>query len=148
MSKTTFGSLKTSNYINRGDVNPPLLLTVTAVRKDVVRDPKTGQETPKTVVYFAEIEKGDVLGWEKGLSYQAATGVEFIEDLVGHKVVLFDDLSVRGPDGMGGVRARAPSKPRAATPKTPPLQETMAAIDEDAERAAAAEDVDSEDLPW
>lgn len=106
-----------SRYLAKGDADAKdLLLTITGAKRENVSPPGE-QPKQKVVLYFAEVEKGLVLG--KTTANQIASFLgdpgETPEKWFGHKIVVFHDKTVmmKG-ECVGGLRVRQPRNQTAA----------------------------------
>ena len=117
----TIHSLKNSRYLTQHDVDTPQVVTVREVIEEEIVNPGTGIASDKNVIYFDGLDKGDVLGWEKGQLIAQILGSESFDDWPGCKVVIFRDPSIRmGSEIKGGIRYRAPKRRAAAKPVPQP----------------------------
>lgn len=100
-----------SRYLKKEDALPTaMLLTITGAKRENVA-PQGEREKVKVVLYFAETEKGFVLGSVTAGQIASFLGDpgETPEKWFGQKIVLFCDPTVMmGPKQVGGLRVRAP----------------------------------------
>ncbi len=110
--------LGSSKFISQADCMKPLLLTIKGCHQDEVGK-DDGDKEERWCLDFEEIKKSLVLNQTNGELLGEITGKETIEEMVGFKVVLFVDPTVKfGKKKVGGVRVRAPKQP----PNQPPQQ--------------------------
>jgi hypothetical protein len=105
-----------SKFIKQGDVDPPKLVTIKALRQaNVAMDDQP--EEMKWTVLFKELEKPMVLNSTNIQLLTKALGTDETDEWVGKQVVLYNDPNVSfGGKITGGVRIRAPKKASAAQP--------------------------------
>lgn len=116
--------LKSSKFLTKGDVEPPVLVTITSCTEMNVAKEGAPEEF-KWVLHFAETEKPMVLNSTNGQIIAGFTGSDNTDDWTNRKIVLYHDPNVSfGGKLIGGIRARAPknlqpaAKPGAASPKS------------------------------
>lgn len=102
------GKMIESKFIKKEDVDPPILVTIKALREaNVAMDDQP--EEKKWTVLFREIEKPLVLNSTNIQLITKALGTDETDDWVGKQVVLFNDPNVSFAGKItGGVRVRAP----------------------------------------
>jgi len=100
----SINTLKNSTFLTRGDVAPPVAVTISHVA-----DEKVGtDEEQKPVLYFRELGKGLVLNWTNAQCIAELLGTEDMDLWGGGKIVLFDDPRVEyAGKRCGGIRVRA-----------------------------------------
>lgn len=131
--------LNESKYLTQHDLDnggKGMLLTITKTNmEDVARQNEPPEK--KLILYFAELEKGAVLGSKINREAIAAIcGSGDTEHWVGHKIVGYRDLNVMYMGAIkGGIRFRAPvgraaaqapgraAAPVRPAPVAPPLEE-------------------------
>lgn len=103
--------LKESNYLQKSDVEPPVLVTI---KGDMVQEniAKEGQpEDLKWCLYFQEYEKPLIVNSTNGQLIAKALGSEESSDWDGKQIVLYNDPNVSfGGKLTGGIRVRAKKK--------------------------------------
>ncbi len=129
----TIHDLKQSKFLTKGDVTPPLLLTIRSFALvNVAMEGEPKEE--KYVFFFNEHEKGFVMNFTNGNTIAAFTGEESFEGWIGKKIVLYNDPNVSmGGRLVGGIRVRAPRNQPAPAAKPAP---------------APPAEPDSEDIPF
>lgn len=119
-----------SKYLKKEDLQRPVLWAVAAIRKEPVKDPKTGDSEEKWIIYFEEDDRGLVLNKTNIHKLGELCGDD-TDSWIGHKVVLYNDPTVSFGGKSGGIRIRAP-KVTVPPPKPAPVQsENPAAFDDD-----------------
>lgn len=104
-------ALKDSNYLQKADVEPPVLVTIKGdlVQENVAKDGAPQQL--KWCIHFRELDKPMVLNSTNGQLIAMATCSENSEDWDGKQVVLYNDPNVSFQGKLtGGIRVRAPKK--------------------------------------
>lgn len=124
------GNLKKSNFLKKGDVEPPLLITVSGFEEqNVAMEDKP--EDMKWVLWFNELDKPLVLNQTNGTIMSHIAKSEEFSDWVGKEVeIYFDPTVMFGGEMKGGIRLRPPYAPpppaqrpaQAARPATRPAQ--------------------------
>lgn len=100
--------LKSSKFLTKEDVTPPVLGTIESVHQMNVAKEGAPEEL-KWVVVFEESEKPMVLNSTNGQLIAQITGSDETDNWPGHKVVLYNDPAVSfGGKITGGIRVRAP----------------------------------------
>ena len=95
-------------FLNKADVNPPVVWTITDVAERNVTAP--GKEPKeKLVLFFDGTKKGLVLNMANGDALYDMTGHEDPEEWIGQRVELYVDENVAyAGKRIGGVRLRKP----------------------------------------
>ena len=102
--------IKRRRYLNKGDLDTDLTLTIADVREeDVARHGE--REKVRFVAYFEETEKALVLKWTLAEAIEAVTGSSDMDSWAGQQIVIYLDPGVTY-NGLkvGGIRVRAVSK--------------------------------------
>lgn len=98
--------LRRSRFLKKEDVDPPIDVTITAVKQDNVAMQDDAPDM-RYVMFFKELEKGLVLNVDNGELLTDITGSDDSENWIGHQVQLWSDPSVKyGGKRVGGVRIR------------------------------------------
>jgi len=122
-------SLGNSKYLKKEDAVPqPLLLTITGCEEENVMM-ENEPEKFKKVLYFAESDKGFVLGPTTGGQIASFLGDpgDDVTKWFGKKIVLFCDKTVMmGHKLVGGLRVREPRN-QGRGPQQPPAQQRQQA---------------------
>lgn len=117
--------LGNSKFLKKEDAMPnPLLLTIQEIREEDV-SMEGEPEKLKQVAYFAEVEKGFVLGKTTGEQIASFLGDPGDDPRLwyGKKIVLYCDPNVTMKGKLvGGVRVRAPRGPAATSVNQTPGQ--------------------------
>ena len=105
-----------SKYLKKEDVSTPLLLTMHTVTQENVG---MGEEMEsKWILHFAEDVKPMVLNSTNMRLIEVATGSDDTDDWAGHKIVAYNDPNISFAGKIvGGIRVRAPQKPKPAPGK-------------------------------
>lgn len=91
-------------YLTREDFPEPRILEVVEAREEETHPPNK-EPTIKWVLYFGDLTKGLVLNKTNSEFMANLTGKDNPEDWVGTVVEVFNNKTVRAPDGTyGGVR--------------------------------------------
>lgn len=108
-----------SKFLKQGDVDPPKLVTIKAMRQTNVAMDDQPEELKWTVL-FKELDKPMVLNSTNIQLLIKALGTDETDEWVGKQVVVYNDPNVSfGGKITGGVRIRAPKKKTAeAMPTT------------------------------
>ncbi len=140
--------LKNSRFVTGADCDPPIKVTISHVEQMNVA-PADQKPEPRWVVHFKEPDvKPLVLNTTNGQMISKITGSDESDGWTGAEIVLYFDPNVSfGGKLVGGIRIRAPRKDR-VVPAMPSLQASLAAIDQDSERAAAEAGLIDEDIPF
>lgn len=115
-------ALKSSKYLTKQDVNPPILVTIQeCVEVNVAQEGSPPEK--KWALHFNETERPMILNSTNGQIIAGITGKDNTEDWIGAKIVLYNDPNISFQGKLiGGIRARAP-KAKAGTATTlPPSQ--------------------------
>jgi len=100
--------LKSSKFLTKEDVTPPVLATIQSVHQMNVAKEGAPEEL-KWVVEFEESEKPMVLNSTNGQLIALITGYDETDNWKGSKVVLYNDPAVSFAGKItGGIRVRAP----------------------------------------
>lgn len=104
----TVDDLRKSNFISRGDVENPILVTIMGCKEFNVA--KDGAEPDlRWALIFDEIDKPFICNVTNGEIIKQITGTGNLDNWKGAKIVLFIDPSVMLKGKMvGGIRVRAP----------------------------------------
>ena len=95
-----------SNYVSKEDVGRGLDLKITECRHEDVRNPDSGREESKPVLYFEQLAKPLILNQVNGKAIAALHG-EDSDGWTGKWITLFHDETVSfGSRQVGGVRVR------------------------------------------
>jgi hypothetical protein len=105
-----------SKYLKKEDVSSPKLLTIHTVTQETVG---TGDDTEeKWILHFQEDVRPMVLNSTNMRLIEMVTGSDDSDEWSGHKVVLYSDPNISfGGKLVGGIRIRAPQKPKTAPVK-------------------------------
>lgn len=98
-----------STLLTREDFPKPVVAEILDVTEEKLETPR-GPEA-KWIVWFKSAKKRLVLNRTNATAIAKIVGSDRTEDWCGHHVELFNDTSVVGPHGRGGIRVRAPSQP-------------------------------------
>lgn len=111
--------MKEKKFVGQGDVNPPVLWTITGCEKHNVA--KEGAEPEmKWCLMFHETDKPLTLNWTNIQVCERIFGSDDTDQWVGKQIVLYVDPNVSyGGKVTGGVRVRAVKKKQAAPPPPP-----------------------------
>lgn len=102
--------LKTSKYLTKHDVDPPILVTIKSYKKMNVAADGNDPDL-KYVFYFNEVEKPLVLNVTNGNIIASIAGSDDFDHWLGVKIVLLNDPTISfGGKMTGGIRVRAPKK--------------------------------------
>ena len=111
--------LKTSKFLKKEDVDPPVLVTIKSYDEMNVAMENQAPEM-KWCLNFHELEKPLVLNQTNGQLISVVTGSGEFEDWLDKKIVLYDDKTVMFAGKVtGGIRVRAARN----QPSAPPIQE-------------------------
>lgn len=113
--------LKTSKFLTKNEVNPPVLVTIGGYEQFNVAVQGAEPEM-KWALKFHELEKPMVLNSTNGQLIAKITGAEDFDGWIGKQVVLYDDPNISfGGKVTGGIRVRAPkTKAAPVAPKAAP----------------------------
>ena len=104
----TVSDLKSSKYLTKEDVTPPVTLTITGYKEVNVAMENQAPDM-KWALTFKEIEKPMVLNQTNGNLIAGITESEDFDDWIGKKIVLFNDKSIVFAGKVtGGIRVRDP----------------------------------------
>ena len=104
----TINDLAKSKYLKQGDVDPPVLVTISGYKNQNVAKESESPDM-KYCLFFKELEKPLVLNSTNGQLIAKITGSEDLDDWEGKKVVLYNDPNISfGGKICGGIRVRAP----------------------------------------
>ncbi len=125
--------IKQSKFLARGDVNPPILVTIKSVEQDNVA--KEGEPADmKWALTFKDCAKPMILNTTNSQIIAQILKSEETDDWIGKQIVLFDDPNVSfGGKLVGGIRVRAPRIKAGAAPVKPapaPIAPTEAEDDD------------------
>lgn len=127
----SINDLKKSSFLTKGDVKPPILVTIRGY--EMVNVAKDGAPPDqKYALSFNEVEKPLVLNSTNGQIIASITGSEDFDGWIGKQVVLYDDPNISfGGKLTGGIRVRAPRNQAPAPAKAAPAPAPAAADDTD-----------------
>lgn len=99
--------LKSSKFLTKYDVEPPVLVTIKSYEeKNVAMESQAPEK--KWTLMFEELEKPLVLNSTNGQLIAAIVGSDEADEWVGKKVVLYNDKTVSYAGKItGGIRIRA-----------------------------------------
>jgi hypothetical protein len=102
-----------SKYLKKEDVESPLLLTMAEVSQESIGQGDEMED--KWILHFLEDVKPMVLNSTNMRLIEMATGSDDSDHWVGKKIVAYNDPNISfGGKIVGGIRLRAPQKPKAA----------------------------------
>lgn len=135
--------MKDSNYLSKGDVEPPITLTITKCeKKDVSLESEP--EEMKWVIDFQQDYKPMILNWTNINLIAAATGEEESENWAGKDITLYNDKTIMFMGKVtGGIRVNA-GQPTGPAPTTMPTPEQQ----QDYNEAGHNDPADSHDIPF
>jgi len=100
--------LKSSKFLTKHDVEPPVLVTIKGCEEMDVSMESQSKELKWTLL-FKELEKPMVLNSTNGQLIAAIAGSGESDDWIGRKIVLYNDKTVSFAGQItGGIRVRAP----------------------------------------
>jgi hypothetical protein len=104
-----------SKYLKKTDFERPTMLTISRLEQENVG---FGDEVEqKWVMYFEEMERGLVMNSTNIRLAELACNSDDTDDWTGKKIVLYDDPNISfGGKLVGGIRLRAPSRPKDGKP--------------------------------
>jgi len=104
----TFEQMVPSRFLKKEDFPRPAIMTIARFEQEnVAREDQ--EEDNKWVVFFAESDKGLVLGPTNLQLLKIATGVNGPDEAISKKVTVYVDPTVSfGGKVVGGLRIRAP----------------------------------------
>lgn len=116
----TIADLKKSKYLQKSDVTPPVLVTISGYRQENVA--KEGEPAEdKWLLTFSELDKPMVMNSINGELIAQALGDEDFDGWISKKIVLYVDPNVQMAGKIvGGIRCRAPKKPAVTAPAAAP----------------------------
>jgi len=119
--------LKSSKFLTKNDVEPPVTVTIKAYkRQNVALESQLPEE--KWVLYFRELEKPLVLNMTNGMAIASIAGSESFDDWIGKKIVLYHDRNISYAGKIvGGIRV-CPPKGKNATAVVPDSEENSDGI--------------------
>jgi hypothetical protein len=122
--------LKTSKFLTKADVTPPVLATIRGYEQ--VNVAKEGAEVEnKYALHFNELDKPLVLNSTNGQIIASITKSEDFDGWIGKTIVLYFDPNVSfGGKLTGGIRCRAPKNVPAASAPAQPTQTPALSDDE------------------
>jgi hypothetical protein len=98
-----------SRYVNKDDVQTPVMATIDTVRFDTIQGRSGGEDEDKPVVYFRDNVKPMILNNTNWTTLEDTYGPES-DDWTGKTIELYCDPGVMyGGKRMGGVRIRIPN---------------------------------------
>lgn len=119
------------NFLKAADLKKPKGVTISSIEEEVLRK----GEKPKLVASLEELDERWVLNTTNCELLEEITGTDDEEDWEGTVVELFNDKTVRGPNGeKGGIRCRkaaAKKMGRKAKPADEDVEDPDADLDED-----------------
>jgi len=137
--------LKKSKFLTKGDVTPPILVTIRGVEPVNVAA-EGAPEDLKYCVQFDEVEKPLVLNSTNGQIIAGITGSEDSDGWFGKQIVLYFDPNVSfGGKLTGGIRCRAPRTQAAPATKPQPVHQSAPAAKPATIPKAVAEAVEEGD---
>lgn len=99
--------LKTSKFLTKHDVEPPILVTIKSYEAMNVAMESQAEEV-KWCLNFNEVDKPLVLNMTNGQLIAAITGSGDFDNWLGKQIVLFNDKTVMFAGKLtGGIRVRA-----------------------------------------
>ena len=99
--------LKTSKFLKKEDVTPPVRVTVKSYENVNVAMESQAPEM-KWAIHFNELDKPLILNQTNGTLLQMITGSGEFDDWIGKTVELFNDQSIMFAGKLtGGIRVRA-----------------------------------------
>lgn len=147
----TIADLKQSKYLQKSDVNPPVLVTISGYKQENVAKQGEAEEN-KWLLTFSELEKPFVLNSINGELIAQALGDEDFDGWIGKKIVLYVDPNVQMAGKIvGGIRCRAPKKPAATATAAAAAVAKPAAVPTPAPKPAPVHETaepDSDDVPF
>lgn len=103
----TVNDLKSSKFLTKHDVEPPVVVTITSYEEMNVALESQAPEM-KYTLHFKELDKPLVLNLTNGMLIAAITGSEDLDHWIGQQVVLWNDKTVSFAGKItGGIRVRA-----------------------------------------
>jgi len=113
----TVNDLKSSNFLTKEDVDPPVKATITKYEEMNVALESQAPEM-KWVLHFKELDKPMVLNITNGQRIQVITGSDDFKDWIGQTITLYNDKTVAFAGKItGGIRVYVPQpEVEAATP--------------------------------
>lgn len=99
---------KQSKYMKKEDFATPRLVTIASyIQANVAM--QGAKPDYRCVMSFRELDKPVVMNTTKLDMIQAITGLEEMDEWIGHKIVLYHDPNIMfGPNRVGGISVRAP----------------------------------------
>jgi hypothetical protein len=121
-------------FLKKEDGDPPFMAEISLFRIERFTDPNTEIEEDVRVVYLKnptrpfDLKRGIRLN---GTNWNLIAGIRGehpdetdTDNWPGTKIVLWNDVTVRGPKGMGGLRFRMPQNQPEAVEEQPPVGPT------------------------
>ena len=106
--------LRNSRFLTQEDCEPPIVVTISHVKKQNVPRPDAEPEEKHCLHFKEENVKPLVLIVTNAEKIQELTGSDDSDHWGGKKIVLYRDPDVRyGPEKKGGIRVRAHQAPEA-----------------------------------
>ncbi len=117
--------MKDSNYLSKGDVEPPITLTIVKCEKlDVSLE--SDPEEMKWVISFSQDYKPMILNWTNINLIAAVTGQEDSDNWAGQSITLYNDKAIMFMGKVtGGIRVNA-GQPAGPVPTAKPTPGQMA----------------------
>ena len=102
----TVDDLKSSRFLTKNDVEPPITVTIKCYEKmNVALETEAPEQ--KWTLYFKEVDKPLVLNVTNGELIGLVTGSRNLDDWIGKQITLYNDKTVSfGGKLIGGVRVR------------------------------------------
>lgn len=147
----TIADLKKSKYLQKSDVTPPVLVTISGYRQEnVAKEGELAED--KWLLTFSELEKPLVMNAINGELIAQALGDEDFDGWIGKKIVLYVDPNVQMSGKIvGGIRCRAPKKPAPPAPAAAAVVAKPAAVPTPVPKPAPlheAAEPDDSDVPF
>lgn len=103
----TVNDLKSSKFLTKHDVEPPVLVTIQSYEELNVAMESQAPEM-KWTLSFKELDKPLVLNMTNGQLIEIITGSEDFDNWIGKQIVLYNDKTVSFAGKItGGIRVRA-----------------------------------------
>lgn len=110
----TTQDLKSSKFLTKHDVEPPVLVTIQSYEELNVAMESQAPEM-KWTLSFKELDKPLVLNMTNGQLIEMITSSEDFDDWIGKQIVLYNDKTVSFAGKItGGIRVREPNVVKAA----------------------------------
>lgn len=100
--------LKSSKFLTKNDVEPPILVTIKSYEEMNVAMENQAPEN-KWCLIFKELDKPLVLNMTNGQLIAAITGSEEFDHWIGREIILYNDKTVMFAGRLtGGIRVKVP----------------------------------------